>query len=140
MGSFILLHQPTGGSPHCVLSFFWIQKSPPVGQGWWWVKDGGGYKDGGKRVWMVGQRWRLLPIPVLFHFPSLILVCFIYDPHFSQGQTFYFVLFPMNSTAQLKWQAGSNGCPWLRWCQTGPLLSHSPTPSPPLDISLQRWA
>lgn len=29
---------------------------------------------------------------------------------------------------------------WLRWCQSGSLLPSSPTPSPPLDIFLKRWA
>lgn len=103
MGSFILLYQPTGGSPYCVLSFFWIQKSPTVGQGWWWVKDGG------KRVGIVGQRWRLLPIPVLFHFPSLILVCFIYDPPlFPRSDIlFCFISHEQHCSAQM---AG-----WLEW-------------------------
>lgn len=91
----------------------------------------------------LGQR------PLFAHvhfFPSLILVCFIYDPHFSHGSdTLSPILFPMGNIFQLKWQAGLHGCLWLRWCpsapcgDSAPLISPHPTPSPPLDTSLKRW-
>lgn len=63
MGFFSLLHPPTGRSPHSVISYFWIQKSPVVGQGWWCRG----------LVWGSSLRLSVL-------FPRLTLVYFIYDP------------------------------------------------------------
>lgn len=75
-----------------------------VGQGWW--RKG---VDGRSKM-------ETPPYTCPLHFPSLILVCFIYDPHFSQGQTFYF--FISHEQHCLAQMTG-----WLEWMSLAEVVS-----------------
>ena len=87
----------------------------------------------GSRVVVEGLGLRLLPAPVFVLFPSLILVCFKYDPHFSHG-SFYLcvVCHEQHCSSQmagwLKWMRLTEVVPeWTLWdqCTSSPHSPHS---------------